>query len=163
MNTRRLDEGTRLVGATSWAAIAYGVFLALALQTVLLLLGIAVGVSVGDRGVGNGYAVWAVIVQLVSIGVGAAVAGAVNRREDRASGMVAGVMTWAVVLVLGGILNIAVPRGVELNAWLAFFGAILTLGVAAAGGAFGASLARSTRGDVTRTPDFRAPEPSAMS
>ena len=151
MDTRKLEEGSRLVGATSWAAIASGVFVALALQTVLLLLGIALGVSVGDSAIGGGYALWAVIVQLGSIAVGAALAASLSHSAHRLGGIAAGVMTWAVALVLGGMLS-GVSLTMRLDgagAWSAFLGALLGLGAAMLGGAFGATLGRAGRPERT--------------
>ena len=46
-------------------------FVALATQLVLRLLGAAIGLSVGDRTLGDGYAVWSVLVQLFALGLGA--------------------------------------------------------------------------------------------
>jgi hypothetical protein len=155
MNTRRLEEGSRLVGATSWAAIASGVFVALALQTVLLLLGLAFGLSVGDQAVGGGYALWAVLVQLASIAVGAALAAAVTHAERGKGGMVAGIMTWAVALVIGGALSwISVGRMVDgAGAWSGFVGAVLGLGAGIIGGMFGASLGSRSSGSSFTSQD----------
>lgn len=146
MDTRRLEEGSRLFGATRWSAIATGVFVALALQTVLLLLGLALGRSVGDEAVGGGFALWAIIVQLCSIAVGAALAASTSHADTRMGGIAAGVMTWAVSLVLGGVLSgVAFMRGTDGgDAWSAFFGALLGLGAAILGGAFGATLGRTS-------------------
>jgi FtsH-binding integral membrane protein len=152
MATRKLEETSRLVGATSWAAIASGVFIALALQILLLLLGLAFGLSVGDRTVEGGFAAWAVIVQLASIAVGAALAARISHADDRMGGAVAGVMTWAVALVLGGALQ-SVPTMMRFEgsgAWAAFLGAALSLGAAIIGGAIGSRyLGRSSHPPVT--------------
>ncbi len=160
MNTRKLEEGSRLVGATSWAAIATGVFVALALQTLLLLLGLALGLSVGDGEVGGGFALWAILVQLASIAVGSALAAATTHAERRGGGIAAGIMTWAVALVLGGALSgITLGRMLgETGAWSAFIGALLGLGAAIVGGAFGASLGGRARGSFTTgSPDRTEP------
>jgi hypothetical protein len=147
MNTRKLEESSRLVGATSWAAIASGVFVALALQTILVLLGLAVGLSVGDGMIAGGFALWAVIVQLCSIAVGAALAAATSHAGSRMGGMAAGVMTWAVAITIGGVLSATgMARIGENGAWAAFFGALLSLGAALVGGGFGAMIGGSSRG-----------------
>lgn len=155
MDTRKLEEGSRLVGATSWSAIASGVFVALALQTVLLLLGLAFGLSVGDRAVGGGYAMWAILVQLSSIAVGSALAAAVTHAERGKGGMVAGLMTWAVAIVIGGALSwISVGRMVDgTGAWSAFVGAVLGLGAAILGGVFGSTFGGSLSSGTYRSPD----------
>jgi hypothetical protein len=153
MVTRKLTEGSRLVGATSWAAIAFGVFTALALQHLLIMFGLALGVSTGDRNVAGGFALWVVIVQLLSIALGAALAARLAHAGNRTGGVAAGVMTWAVALVLGGTL-----QGVSLmeigptGAWAAFFAALLGLAAAIAGGAAGSSIGRPTAGPVTQEP-----------
>lgn len=151
MDTRKLDEGSRLLGAISWAAIATGVFVALALQTLLLLLGLGFGLSIGDGTVGGAYAVWAVVVQLCSIAVGAALAAALSHTGHRMGGVAAGVMTWAVALVLGGLISgfSLMQRLDGAGAWSAFFGALLGLGAAIVGGAFGATIAGAERAERT--------------
>jgi len=152
MNTRRLEESTRLVGATSWAAIVTGVFLALALQAVLMWFGLALAQSSGDRVPARGFEVWAVIVQLLAIAFGAAIASAISR-TDRRGGVATGIMVWAVALVLGGLVTgVAMatrfPGGA---AWSAFLGALLGLAAAIVGGWFGASF-RGPAGDTTVRP-----------
>jgi hypothetical protein len=148
MNIRRIEERIDMVGAASWGAIATGVFVALAIQTLLLLLGVAFGVSVGDEALGSGYAVWAVLVQLCSIAIGAALAAALSHTDNRTGGSMAGFLVWAVALVLGGILSgLFLPRRIdETGAWSAFFGAALSLIVALIGGAIGARLNRHRAG-----------------
>jgi hypothetical protein len=153
MNTRRLEESTRLVGATSWAAIVTGVFLALAVQAVLMWFGLALAQSSGDRVPGRGFEVWAVIVQLVAIAFGAAVAASISRNERR-GGVATGIMVWAVALVLGGIVTgmamaTRFPGGA---AWSAFLGALLGLAAAIIGGWFGASFRGPASEPTVRPP-----------
>ncbi len=142
MNIHRLDESSRLAAATSWGAIAAGVFLALAIQTVLLLLGVALGLSFGDRTVGSGFAWWAFLVELFSLGIGALVAARVSDAGSQLAGMIAGTMTWAVVVAIGRALGGFALAGAGLRlgasgAWAAFFGVLLGLGAALIGGAIG--------------------------
>ncbi len=141
MNTRRIEEGARLFGTFRWGPVMTGVFLALATQALLLLFGLAIAQSSGDGVPGNGYAVWSVIVQLAAIAFGAAVASAMSD-ADRRAGMIAGIMVWAVGLVIGGLVT-GVTLGTQLNgggAWSAFFGALLGLGAAILGGMIGARI-----------------------
>ncbi len=154
MNTRKLEESTRLVGATSWAAIASGVVIALAIQILLMMLGLAFGLSVGDGTPEGGFALWAVLVQLVSIAIGAALAARISRAHRPVAGAAAGVMTWAASLVLGGAMAglTTMQRSESTGAWAGFFGALLALGAAILGGAAGASLGRSRRPPVTTGP-----------
>jgi len=152
MNTRRLEEGSRLFSAIRWGAIASGVFVALALQTLLLLLGLAFGLSVGDEAIGGGYALWAVIVQLFCLFVGAALAAALSHAHGRSGGIAAGVMTWAVALVIGGALGgFSLTQRLDgTAAWSAFVGALLGLVAAIAGGAFGTTLRGRQRSEIVQ-------------
>lgn len=140
MNTTALDEKTRLVDLTSWRAIAAGVFVALALQILLSLFGL--GFALRDAELGGGYQAWAIIVQLLSIALGAALAARVSHPGSRWGGIVAGGMVWAVALVLGGVVPglTILPRTPVGSAWLAFVGALLSLGAAIGGGILGATM-----------------------
>lgn len=161
MNTRTFDKSTRLIGATSWAAIASGVFIALALQALLLLFGFAVAVE--DARIGAGYGSWAVIVQLISIAAGAALAARLSHAGDRAGGIAAGVMTWAVALVVGGALQgvTMIGRGGgSAMAWAAFIGAALGLGAAIFGGAAGATVRGRPAGTIPTTSSGPSETPS---
>jgi hypothetical protein len=124
MDMTSFDEKARLLGATSWKAIAAGVFIALALQALLLLLGLAF--ALGDE----------------RIAVGAALAARLSHLGSRSGGIAAGIMTWAVVLVVGGAVqgSMMVPRPGAGTAWAAFFGAVFGLGAAILGGALGATV-----------------------
>lgn len=127
--------------AFRWGPVITGVFLALASQAVLLLLGLAIAQSSGDQVPGNGFAVWSVIVQLAAIAFGAVIAASMSH-ADRRTGIVAGIMVWAVGLVIGGLAT-GVALGTRLNeggAWSAFFGALLGLGAAIIGGLFGSRI-----------------------
>ncbi len=148
MNAYSLSRSSRLVSATSWGAIARGVFVALAIQTVLLLFGLAIAGTVGDRVAETGYAFWMVIVYLVSFGIGGAVAAA-SSAEDKASAVAAGFMTWAVALVVSTAIGtlLATPQRAETSPlWTSLIAAILALVAAVIGGLIGAS-ARSRTAD----------------
>jgi hypothetical protein len=141
MNTLTLDRVTRLLRATHWPAIAIGVFLALAVQSLLVRLGFAIAVN--DARVGSGYGLWVVLVELAALALGGAVAASASHAPDRAAGIAAGVMTWAVALVVGAISHgVVIGRDVttEAVAWTGFFAALLGLGAAVGGGIFGVSL-----------------------
>src|SRR3954464_13085862 len=101
MNIRRLEDGARLLDSVSWSAIASGTIIALALEIVLLLFGVAIATSVGDGTPGAGYAVWMALVQLFSIAIGAALAARLSHVANRFEGMGVGVLTWALVVVIG--------------------------------------------------------------
>ena len=158
MDTRKIDEGTRLVGAISWSAIATGAVIAVALQTLLVLLGVAIASSVGDHAPEGGYALWVVLVQIVALAVGAALTARLSHAGRRMNGIAAGLMTWAVSLVLGGAASAFVMRGpLEHGAWSAFFGALIGLAAAILGGSFGATLGRSASPPPLAGPDLYTP------
>lgn len=141
MNTRKLEESTRPFDSVRWSAIATGAFIALALQAVLLAFGFGVSTSTGDGVPGTGFAIWLVIVDLCSIALGAALAARASHTETRGAGVAAGILTWAVVLVLGGLFLQLGGGLTRLGAWSVFIGDILSLGAAIAGGIFGTQLA----------------------
>ncbi|MDB4957524.1 MAG: hypothetical protein JWO36_5093 [Myxococcales bacterium] len=155
MDTRKLEESSRLIGSVSWSAIASGTVIALALQTVLLLLGLAFATSVGDQTPGGGFGLWLVVVELLSIAVGAALTARLSPIEHRMSGVAAGVMTWALVLVLGGMFQgLTMTRGLGgTGAWALFIGAIISLAAAIVGGMFGSRLGGSS-GSISAPPDY---------
>lgn len=153
MDTSKLDESSRLVGGISWTAIATGTVIAVALQSVLMLFGIALVTSVGDHMPGGGYSTWIVLVQLVALAVGAALTARLSHGERRMNGVAAGVMTWAVTLVIGGAFQgFAMGAQIGRGTWAPFLGALLGLGAAIIGGAFGATLGRSTATQFTGPP-----------
>ena len=141
MDTHKLEDGSRLLGTVRWGAIATGAFVAVALQTVLMLFGFAIATSTGDHSTGTGYALWALLSQVCALAVGSALAASVGHAETRGAGMAAGAMTWAVALVLGSIVT-GFGHLNEAAAWTAFFGAVLGLGAAMLGGAFAAKTQR---------------------
>jgi hypothetical protein len=141
VDRNKLEESTRLVGTTSWGAIIAGVVLALAIQVLLLLLGLALALSVGDRAIAGGYALWSVLVEMFALAVGSALAAHVAHPGRELGGIVAGVLTWATVLVLGGVLGrfALVPATTGTTAWAGFVGALLGLVAAIFGGVVGST------------------------
>lgn len=126
----------------NWGAIAAGVVIALATQILLLWLGNAFAVSIGDKKPGGLFAVWVVLVQLGSLFLGAAFAGYLSRSMSNVAGAAVGAFTWALALVLGGTLASEPlagwrPAGAAAAAWTTFIGALVGLVAAMAGGAFG--------------------------
>lgn len=131
----------------NWAAIAAGVVVALASQILLLWLGNAFALSVGDEEPAGGFAVWVILVQLGSLFLGAAFAGYLARTSSIFSGAAIGAFTWALALVLGSALATQPlagwrPQDVSAAAWTTFFGGILSLGTAMIGGALGSRSVR---------------------
>ncbi|HVK08034.1 MAG TPA: hypothetical protein VM597_04565 [Gemmataceae bacterium] len=85
----------------SWAAIAGGSVLALAVYFLLTLLGAAVGLSihgnVGDKTLAVGAVVWAVLATAVSLFVGGFVASQLTTGENKLEGALYGLLVWAAV------------------------------------------------------------------
>jgi hypothetical protein len=133
MFVRRVEDTTRTLATTGWGAIAVGVAVTLALQTLLLSFGIAVGLSVGDETLGGGFQTWSTVVQLVSLGIGAALASRITQQTDSWSGTIVGVMTWAAAVVIGAVIG-TVGIASSGDAWSSFFGVLLGLGAAMVGG-----------------------------
>jgi len=134
-----VDTGSRWVASTSWSAIACGAFVALALQVLFYWFGLAVALADGQAG--EGYRLWVVLVQLASLAIGGALAARISHADQRAGGVAAGVMTWAVALVLGVVLGGFAPltAGTSGPAWAAFLGGLFALGAAILGGLVGAA------------------------
>ena len=149
MYTQRLEQSSRLLDSVSWSAIASGTVIALALQTMFLMLGFAIATSVGDHVPGAGFGVWMVIVELCAIAVGAALTARLSHTEQRSYGMAAGVMTWAVALVFGAVFQgLTLTRALGgPGAWAPFIGAAVSLIAAMIGGAFGAQIGSASHGE----------------
>ncbi len=123
------------VRRVSWGAIFAGLFVTLAVQLMLTLLGTAIGAGSFDplqeqnpgRGLGLGAAIWLGVTGLISVWVGACVAGRLSGGPTRSDGMLHGIVTWsastlAMVLllatgvsaILGGTASL-VSRGMAEN------------------------------------------------
>lgn len=126
-----------------WSAVLKGAFVALALLIVLRLFGAALGTTSGDRVLSGGFATWSVIAEIVCFGLGGALAGRLLASDRLADGALAGAFVWVVATVIDSILfGRFGPQTVASATWGAFFGTVLALGGALAGGALGV---RSTR------------------
>lgn len=93
---------------TSWGAIFAGVIVAIALQVLLVMLGLAVGAAAIDpnaanpfSGIGIGSVIWLVLSGIVSIFVGAYVTGRLSGAVNRSDGGLNGLVVWALFLVVG--------------------------------------------------------------
>lgn len=139
MQLQKLDDSTGFLDSLRWSAIAIGTVIALAIQTMFLLLGFAFATSLGDREPGGLFGTWAVVVELCAIAIGAALAARLSHAERRGSGIAAGIITWSVVLVLGTLFQgLTMTRALGgSGAWAAFVGAVVSLAAAIVGGALG--------------------------
>lgn len=81
----------------SWGAIFAGAFVAFAVYFLLNLLGAAVGLSVGDKELGAGEAIWAIIVMLLSLFIGGMTVTRCTVGETRIEGLVYGAVLWGVL------------------------------------------------------------------
>lgn len=102
---RNVDHGYASVRSRiSWGAILAGVAVALAVYTLLIALGVAVGMSVSDdvnlRSLGTGAGVWGFISLLVSLFTGGWVTTQVTAGETRTEAVLYGVVLWATTSVL---------------------------------------------------------------
>lgn len=151
---RMLEEATGALGrAWDWSAILKGAFLALALFVVLRYFGAALGVSTGNGVLGAGFAVWSVIAQLLSIGVGAALAGHLVASARLLDGMLTGVFTWAVsIVVMTTLFGVGGPQTARTALWGGFLGALLSIGAGALGGILGMQLRRRPIASVASAP-----------
>lgn len=88
----------------SWGAIAAGAAVAMAIYTLLMSLGLAVGLSVTDsdysRSFGTGAGVWGFISLLISLFAGGWVTTKVTVGESRTEAILYGVVLWATTSVL---------------------------------------------------------------
>ena len=91
-----------------WGAVLAGVAVGISVQLVLTLLGIASGLSMARVSVGEapgiGALIWAGLSMLISALVGAYVAGRMSGLKRKTDGMLHGVVSWAVTMLLFVVL-----------------------------------------------------------
>lgn len=91
---------------TSWGAVFAGFIVAIVIQTILTLLGLAIGLGAIDLttgglgGLGTGAAIWAALTAIISLFVGGLVAGHFAGRLTRGSGLLHGVLVWGLSMLL---------------------------------------------------------------
>jgi hypothetical protein len=96
----------------SWGSVFAGTIVAISLQFLLALLGLAIGLSVIDpaaeanpmAGLGVGSMIWWLISGLISLFVGAWAAAHLAGEREKTDGALHGVLTWGVTLVLSLLL-----------------------------------------------------------
>ena len=98
----------------SWAAILGGSLLALAVFFLLNLLGTAIGLSIHDnvngRSLAIGAVVWAVLVTAGALFLGGFIASQMTTGENKAEGVLYGLLVWAVTF---GMLMLLATRAVS--------------------------------------------------
>jgi hypothetical protein len=96
----------------SWAAILAGSLLALAVWTLLVLLGSAIGLSIHDNVTGRslaiGAVVWAILITAGSLFLGGFVASQMTTGENKLEGALYGILVWA---VMSGVLMYLAAQG----------------------------------------------------
>jgi hypothetical protein len=109
-------SATPRIRRISWGAIFAGLTVTAAVQILLTLLGASIGAATINPtqeqnpagGLAIGSAIWLVASALISIWLGACVAGRLSGGPRRADGMLHGVVTWSVsTLVMLGLLTTA--------------------------------------------------------
>jgi hypothetical protein len=123
----------------SWGAVFAGLVVALALQSVLTLLGTAVGLTAADdaegRTLGIGAGIWLIVSVLISLYVGGLVTGRLAGVLTRGDGALHGILMWGLSTVLA-LYFLASGVGSLLGGALqaASSGAAATAGAVAQGG-----------------------------
>lgn len=91
-----------------WSAVLAGVAIAVSVQLVLMMLGVASGVALASLTVGEilsyGALMWASVSMLIAAFVGAYVAGRMSGLRRKIDGVLHGVICWAVSILLALIL-----------------------------------------------------------
>ncbi|HXE57868.1 MAG TPA: DUF3618 domain-containing protein [Gemmatimonadales bacterium] len=105
--TERLVEPSQF--RVNWGAILAGLVVALALQIVLTLLGLAIGFTAWDpgdpaRALGLGASIWWLVSGLVALFVGGMVVGRLAGPVRRKDGALHGIIMWGLSLVFGTML-----------------------------------------------------------
>ena len=166
----------RALQRVSWKGIWAGLFVVCAVEVMMQLFGVAVGVSAVNphgnlSGVSLWTSIWAIISTLSAFFFGGWAASAISAPRDRSAGAFEGALVWAFVvtvatLLLSGSLGIGVSRIVPGSsammarmhsaagigaAWVAFGTVFLSLVSAVVGGLVG-SRPSERRREVTYAP-----------
>lgn len=102
----------------SWGAIIAGAAVALGVQVIFAVLGIAIGASVINplyeadpvEGIGIGTGIYFLISAILSVFAGGYVAGALSRIQERRNRTLHGLATWSVVTLLSVLLATGLGR-----------------------------------------------------
>ncbi|HSU57152.1 MAG TPA: hypothetical protein VLT36_24130 [Candidatus Dormibacteraeota bacterium] len=120
---------TNRLRRASWGAIFAGVFVTVVLQLMLTLLGAAIGFATfqsqdSTQGTTTASGIWMLVSGLVSVWVGACIAGRLAGGPRRADGMLHGIITWSVATV-AALLLLATAFGAVLGGVGSFLGTAL--------------------------------------
>ncbi|MEX0772149.1 MAG: hypothetical protein WEB89_04455 [Balneolales bacterium] len=97
------------ISKVSWGAIFAGALVAIVVQMVLSMLGLAIGAfavdpTAGMEGLGIGAAIWWIVTALISLFTGAWVAGRMASISNSFEGMMHGIIVWCVATFVGFML-----------------------------------------------------------
>lgn len=157
-----------LLRRVSWGAIIAGLVFALVTQFVLSLLGVAIGASTFEpynaenqaKGFGIGAAIWVGLSSIISIFVGAWVAGRLSGGPRKTDGMLHGLATWgATTLLTLFLLTTAV--GTLIGGTASLLGKAVTSGAKTADNTTGGDLKQQAMNMIsqgTLTPTGRSGE-----
>lgn len=103
-------------GGVDWGAILASVFAGLAITTLLMAIGAAIGVTVTDEQknadtLGTALGIWALIATALGTFLGAYIGGAMMRWGARFSSLYHGVASWSFALVLSLWLGVSAATG----------------------------------------------------
>lgn len=123
------------VRRVSWGAIFAGLLVMIAIQLTLTLLGTAIGAAAVNpmqqadptRGLATGSAIWLLVSALISIWIGACVAGRLSGGPRRADGMLHGIVTWS-ASILAMVLLLATAAGALLGGMGTLMGGAIAVG-----------------------------------
>jgi hypothetical protein len=124
----------------SWGAIFAGLFVTIGVQLIFSLLGAAIGAATVDplreqdpaRGLGLMSAIWLLVSGLISLWVGACVAGRLSGGPRRADGLLHGIVTWS-VSICATLFLLATAAGALLGGTGALLGGAMGIGAAKGG------------------------------
>lgn len=96
----------------SWGGVFAGTAVAISIQLLLTLLGIAIGAWLVDpqagadrmQAIGIGTGIWALLSFLIALFVGGCIAGRMSGLGNRTDGMIEGVVVWSVVTLLSFLM-----------------------------------------------------------
>jgi len=99
-----IEGGRTVQSGMAWGPIFGGVFVAFVVMIILNTLGLAVGLT-GQEGVGTGFAIWSIVVALISLFAGSYAMSFLEANASREHVMIHGVVLWGVLLF--GLLILA--------------------------------------------------------
>jgi hypothetical protein len=97
-----------LFSTICWSAVLAGVAVAVSVQLVLMMLGVASGIAIANLALGAtlsyGALMWASVSMLIAAFIGAYIAGRMSGLRRKIDGVLHGVISWAVSILLALIL-----------------------------------------------------------